>query len=164
MAWTDDRVAMLRELWTKGLSASQIAVQLGGVSRNAVIGKAHRLSLESRPSPIRGGGGGSRRRRNRANEPRTLDLDLLAYGELAQGGNGEAAGHLQLPHPRLHERAFVLLPLLDVAPGWRHPVTGLGALDMITALPPGQQTVAIADADGVHGTEWQERRSVKAAT
>ena len=60
MAWTDDRVAMLRELWSKGLSASQIAVQLGGVSRNAVIGKAHRLGLESRPSPIRGGGGGSR--------------------------------------------------------------------------------------------------------
>ena len=66
MAWTEDRVAMLRELWTKGLSASQIAVQLGGVSRNAVIGKAHRLGLESRPSPIRGGGGGSRSRRNRA--------------------------------------------------------------------------------------------------
>lgn len=57
---------MLRELWTKGLSASQIAVQLGGVSRNAVIGKAHRLGLESRPSPIRGGGSGSRSRRNRA--------------------------------------------------------------------------------------------------
>ena len=66
MAWTEDRVAMLRELWTKGLSASQIAVKLGGVSRNAVIGKAHRLGLESRPSPIRGGGGGSRSRRNRA--------------------------------------------------------------------------------------------------
>ena len=66
MSWTDDRVAMLRELWTKGLSASQIALQLGGVSRNAVIGKAHRLGLESRPSPIRGGGGGSRSRRNRA--------------------------------------------------------------------------------------------------
>ena len=66
MAWTEDRVAMLRELWSKGLSASQIAVQLGGVSRNAVIGKAHRLGLESRPSPIRGGGSGSRSRRNRA--------------------------------------------------------------------------------------------------
>lgn len=65
MAWTDERVAMLRELWSKGLSASQIAVQLGGVSRNAVIGKAHRLGLESRPSPIRGGDG-SRSRRNRA--------------------------------------------------------------------------------------------------
>ena len=65
MGWTDYRVAVLRELWTKGLSASQIAVQLGGVSRNAVIGKAHRLGLESRPSPIRGGGN-SRSRRNRA--------------------------------------------------------------------------------------------------
>ena len=65
MAWTDDRVEKLRELWTKGLSASQIAVQLGGVSRNAVIGKAHRLGLEGRPSPIRGGGS-SRSKRNRA--------------------------------------------------------------------------------------------------
>jgi len=65
MSWTDERVTMLRELWAKGLSASQIAVQLGGVTRNAVIGKAHRLGLESRPSPIRGNGTGSRRR-NRA--------------------------------------------------------------------------------------------------
>ena len=64
MAWTDDRVDHLRELWSKGLSASQIAAQLGdGVTRNAVIGKAHRLGLEGRPSPIRGGGSGIRVRR-----------------------------------------------------------------------------------------------------
>ncbi len=64
MAWTDDRVDHLRELWSKGLSASQIAAQLGdGVTRNAVIGKAHRLGLEGRPSPIRGGGSGNRVRR-----------------------------------------------------------------------------------------------------
>lgn len=64
MAWTDDRVDHLRELWSKGLSASQIAAQLGdGVTRNAVIGKAHRLGLEGRPSPIRGGGSGVRVRR-----------------------------------------------------------------------------------------------------
>ena len=50
--WFDDRVAVLKDLWAKGLSASQIAVQLGGVTRNAVIGKAHRLGLEKRPSPI----------------------------------------------------------------------------------------------------------------
>jgi GcrA cell cycle regulator len=86
MAWTDDRVAMLRELWTKGLSASQIAVQLGGVSRNAVIGKAHRLSLESRPSPIRGGGGGSRRRRNRAIS-RAIEARALR-GTMANEENG----------------------------------------------------------------------------
>ncbi len=99
------------------------------------------------------------RRRNRSNEPRILDLDLLAYAEMTLGENGEGAGSLRLPHPRLHERAFVLLPLLDVAPGWRHPVTGQGVEDMIAALGPGQQTEAIEDASGVHGTEWQERNA-----
>ncbi|MAU94985.1 MAG: GcrA cell cycle regulator [Fulvimarina sp.] len=48
MGWTDERVEMLRQLWSEGHSASQIAEKLGGVSRNAVIGKVHRLKLESR--------------------------------------------------------------------------------------------------------------------
>ena len=48
MNWTDERVDLLRRLWSEGLSASQIAAQLGGVSRNAVIGKVHRLKLSSR--------------------------------------------------------------------------------------------------------------------
>jgi GcrA cell cycle regulator len=48
MIWTDERVEMLRKLWAEGLSASQIAAQLGGVSRNAVIGKVHRLKLSGR--------------------------------------------------------------------------------------------------------------------
>ena len=48
MSWTDERVDTLKRLWTEGLSASQIATQLGGVSRNAVIGKVHRLGLEGR--------------------------------------------------------------------------------------------------------------------
>lgn len=48
MSWTDERVEMLKNLWAEGLSASQIAAQLGGVSRNAVIGKVHRLKLSSR--------------------------------------------------------------------------------------------------------------------
>ena len=54
MAWTDERVAKLQELWDKGLSASQIAKELAeGVTRNAVIGKAHRMGLASRPSPVK---------------------------------------------------------------------------------------------------------------
>lgn len=54
MAWTEDRVEKLRELWDKGLSASQIAKELAeGVTRNAVIGKAHRMGLASRPSPVK---------------------------------------------------------------------------------------------------------------
>jgi GcrA cell cycle regulator len=53
MAWTDERVEMLKKLWADGLSASQIAKQLGGVTRNAVIGKVHRLGLSGRATPSR---------------------------------------------------------------------------------------------------------------
>jgi GcrA cell cycle regulator len=48
MTWTDDRVELLKKLWADGLSASQIAAELGGVTRNAVIGKVHRLGLSGR--------------------------------------------------------------------------------------------------------------------
>ncbi len=51
MSWTDERVELLKKLWSEGLSASQIASQLGGVTRNAVIGKVHRLSLSGRAKP-----------------------------------------------------------------------------------------------------------------
>ena len=53
MEWTEERVARLKALWGEGRTASQIAVILGDVTRNAVIGKAHRLGLKGRPSPIR---------------------------------------------------------------------------------------------------------------
>ncbi len=55
MSWTDERIERLKKMWTEGSTASQIADDLGGVSRNAVIGKAHRLGLESRPSPVKAG-------------------------------------------------------------------------------------------------------------
>ena len=51
MGWTDDRVELLKRLWLEGLSASQIAKQFGGVTRNAVIGKVHRLGLSGRATP-----------------------------------------------------------------------------------------------------------------
>ena len=51
MGWTDERVELLKKLWQDGLSASQIAKQLGGVTRNAVIGKVHRLGLSGRAAP-----------------------------------------------------------------------------------------------------------------
>jgi len=53
MSWTDERIGTLKKLWEGGSTASQIAEELGGVSRNAVIGKAHRLGLKSRPSPVK---------------------------------------------------------------------------------------------------------------
>ena len=67
MGWTDERVELLKRLWAEGLSASQIAAELGGVTRNAVIGKVHRLQLSGRAKS----GGGPRPRRPRAQrEPR----------------------------------------------------------------------------------------------
>lgn len=59
MSWTDERIEQLRTMWSKGMTASQIAEELGGVSRNAVIGKAHRLGLQSRPSPVKSADGDS---------------------------------------------------------------------------------------------------------
>ena len=53
MSWTEERIATLSKMWEGGQTASQIAEALGGVSRNAVIGKAHRLGLQARPSPVR---------------------------------------------------------------------------------------------------------------
>src|SRR5687768_8459391 len=52
MSWTDERIETLTKMWEGGATASQIADELGGVSRNAVIGKAHRLGLKARPSPV----------------------------------------------------------------------------------------------------------------
>ncbi|MEI9849582.1 MAG: GcrA family cell cycle regulator [Sphingomonas sp.] len=53
MSWTDERIETLKKMWDSGLTATQIAEELGGVSRNAVIGKAHRLGLPARPSPVK---------------------------------------------------------------------------------------------------------------
>jgi GcrA cell cycle regulator len=66
MAWTDERVEELKKLWADGLSASQIAKQLGGVTRNAVIGKVHRLGLSGRATPSR-----PARRPTKPSRPRT---------------------------------------------------------------------------------------------
>jgi 2-amino-4-hydroxy-6-hydroxymethyldihydropteridine diphosphokinase len=74
------------------------------------------------------------RERRARNEPRVLDLDLLDYD-----GRIESGPSMALPHPRLHERAFVLLPLRDVAPGWRHPVSGKSVEMLIAELPAEQQ-------------------------
>jgi GcrA cell cycle regulator len=53
MSWTDERIGTLKKMWEGGATASEIATELGGVSRNAVIGKAHRLGLKARPSPVK---------------------------------------------------------------------------------------------------------------
>src|SRR3546814_12669269 len=71
------------------------------------------------------------------NASRTLDLDLLAYDDRVVDG----AGGLMLPHPRLSERAFVLQPLAELAPDWRHPVSGLTAAEMLAELRADERRV-----------------------
>lgn len=63
---------------------------------------------------------------------RTLDLDIVAIDNTVG-----TFGAITLPHPRMHERAFVLDPLAEVAPAWRHPVLGAVAREMVAAAPPG---------------------------
>ncbi len=71
------------------------------------------------------------RRRAEPDAPRVLDLDLLAYGDQVSA----PGARVHLPHPRLHQRAFVLRPLLDVAPDWRHPALGRTAAELAAELP-----------------------------
>ena len=69
--------------------------------------------------------------RGAANAARTLDLDIIAMGDAVR-----AAPDPVLPHPRAHLRAFVLLPLAELAPDWVHPVLGQGVSELIASLPP----------------------------
>lgn len=68
--------------------------------------------------------------------PRTLDLDLLSYGDLVI-----ETPTLTLPHPALHERRFVLAPLVEIAPGWRHPVLERTAAQLLRELGSGGPAV-----------------------
>ena len=72
--------------------------------------------------------------RRERNEARVIDLDLLAYNDRVSGEGEEPA----LPHPRLAERAFVVLPLAALAPDWRHPQSGLSARELAARLPADQ--------------------------
>jgi len=64
------------------------------------------------------------------NEARIIDIDIIAWDGAVQSGSPE------LPHPRMQDRAFVLWPLCDIAPDWRHPVLGRSALELKNALTP----------------------------
>lgn len=90
------------------------------------------------------------RERGRRWGPRVCDLDLIAYGGAVFPDAGTVRGMMALgaraavspapeglilPHPRLHERAFVLAPMADIAPDWRHPLTGFSVTQMLAALP-----------------------------
>lgn len=89
------------------------------------------------------------RERSVPDAPRTLDLDILAFGDAVIERE-----HLTVPHPRLHERAFALLPMVDVAPDWQHPTLRRNIADLATSLDGDQGIERQPDADGFMGTEW----------
>lgn len=121
MEWTEQRIEMLRKLWGQGQTASQIATLLGGVTRNAVIGKAHRLGLTGRPSPIKresGDAAGAAPRRKAASAQRRQQPTIAPMPTLRTGTAQVAAPEsapetnaaLAAPAPRGSESALPKAP------------------------------------------------------
>ena len=102
---------------------------------NAVVRVTSQLSSTDLLVALHDVEAGFGRERGAPNAARTLDLDLLDHDGTVSG----AAAWPILPHPRMHLRAFVLLPLRDLVPGWRHPRLGLSLDDLISGLPGEQE-------------------------
>jgi 2-amino-4-hydroxy-6-hydroxymethyldihydropteridine diphosphokinase len=77
------------------------------------------------------------RRRGERNAPRTLDVDILFYGDLVRSTDA-----LEIPHPRLHERRFVLVPLVEIAPALLHPARGQNARQLLAECPDRSRVAA----------------------
>jgi len=101
MSWTDERVELLKKLWQDGLSASQIAAELGGVTRNAVIGKVHRLGLSGRGQPT-----SSIKRQRRTHSTGIRRPRPVSVGNLALKSNLD-----YLPDADLQPRRNVVVPI-----------------------------------------------------
>ena len=124
MAWTDERVALLKKLWMEGLSASQIAGELGeGVTRNAVIGKVHRLKLSGRAKPAPSA--------PRARKPR-VSTSSTPRRTPSSGGTARAATSSPAPKRRTTVHA---------------PVSGANALQMSTETDAGQALATAQEAE-----------------
>ncbi len=101
MSWTDERVELLKKLWQDGLSASQIAAELGGVTRNAVIGKVHRLGLSGRGQPT------SSIKRQR----RTHATGVRRVRQMITVGSNLALKPDQMPEAEIRPRRNVVVPI-----------------------------------------------------
>lgn len=99
-----------------------VAVEAAGLEPEPLLELLHQIELEFG------------RRRSQPNAPRPLDLDILDF----DGRITSPDASIVLPHPRMHQRAFVLMPLSEIAPEWRHPVIGDTVSELIAALPDDQ--------------------------
>jgi GcrA cell cycle regulator len=120
MEWTNERVEELRRLWSQGQTASRIAELLGGITRNAVIGKAHRLGLCGRPSPIRREEGAPRREAALRASPPPITAGLS--GRLAGGLSSGLPGGLPDERPVLENSSA--LPPAAAEPPAPPPIPG----------------------------------------
>jgi GcrA cell cycle regulator len=118
--WTATNLQHLREMWGKGVTAAQIAAAIGNPSRNSVVGKAHRLGLAGRPSPIKRMEGEPRRAQRRSPAPRQPKVDLAEVRRLLiEGRTGpEIAEELDLSISwacRMRQRVIQADPLLPLS-------------------------------------------------
>ncbi|WP_417676242.1 GcrA family cell cycle regulator [Roseibium sp.] len=113
MSWTTERVELLKKLWSEGLSASQIAGELGGVTRNAVIGKVHRLGLSGRaktPSPA------SKPRRNRPSSPASPASSASRQNTQQPQSRGATALKMApAPAPEIERQAEPIAELVPIS-------------------------------------------------
>ncbi len=131
--WAVEQVAALPGLRLRGVSAWYETDPIPAADQPAFVNGV--VLLEGRAEPhalllaLHGIEAAADRVRGVPNAARTLDLDLIAMDGLVVEGPG-----LRVPHPRAAERAFVLAPLGDVAPGWRHPLLGWTAAEMLPGV------------------------------
>jgi 2-amino-4-hydroxy-6-hydroxymethyldihydropteridine diphosphokinase len=129
-------------------SALYRTAPVGYVDQPAFVNAAVLLETELQPLPLLDALLGIERSfgRDRAagppKGPRTLDLDLLLYGDSVSGDLVLDESGLTLPHPAMHQRRFVLAPLEEIAPEWRHPVLGRTIAELLAGLPQEDGSVA----------------------
>src|SRR3954467_3602003 len=123
MSWTEERIERLKKMWHDGATASQIADGLGGVSRNAVIGKAHRLGLEQRPSPVKAGEEKEAKKAGPAAAPPrpAPKSEAAKAAPPSPGPAGPAAPHAPAPHREMQYRSIGPGGFIRQGPGDQQP-------------------------------------------
>jgi GcrA cell cycle regulator len=114
MSWTEERIERLKKMWHDGATASQIADELGGVSRNAVIGKAHRLGLEQRPSPVRPG---EEKEHKKPSPAPSAPKAATPRAETAKTAPATAAPSAATPQPSAPNRSAPEMQYRSIGPG-----------------------------------------------